>query len=246
VYKWLGGAAFALFTALALMLNLFAADWRDQLAALGGEQIDLGADASFHFWSILNLQSPQAIILLMLGAGVWVFAAMKGYSGFDDPYPDYGKMARAAAAADDEAADLRADAREEFEGPIEEAKNALGARLDVMRRALESMSAGFDDAAAQSRALDAEVRALRDAARGAIRLYRQENAQARDGVQPEYFHAPPVDETPPPDELAAAAAVMDGARAQLTQAQTEAARALDELLSAVDEATAKLDGEATS
>jgi len=244
VYKSLGGAAFAIFTALALMLNLFAADWRDQLASLGGEQIDLGADASFHFWSILNLQSPQAIILLMLGAGVWVFAAMKGYSGFDDPYPDYGKMARAAAAADNEAADLRADAREEFEGPIEEAKAALGARLEAMRRGLESMSAAFDAAAAQSRTLDAEDRALRDAAAGAIRLYRQENAQARAGAHPAYFTAPPFDDTAPPDALANAAAILDEARRQLTLAQADAARALEDLLAAIDEATGKLNAEA--
>lgn len=244
VYKSLGGAAFAAFTALALMLNLFAADWRDQLAAEGGEQIDLGADASFHFWSILNLQSPQAIILLMLGAGVWVFAAMKGYSGFDDPYPDYGKMARAAAAADDEAADLRADAREEFEGPIEEAKAALGARLEAMRLGLEAMSAAFDAAAAQSRALDAEDRALCSAAAGAIRLYRQENAQARAGAQPAYFSAPPFDDTAPPDTLADAATILDNARQQLTQAQAEAARALENLLAAIDEATVKLNAEA--
>ncbi len=245
VHKWLGGAAFGLFTALALMLNLFAADWRDQLAALGGEQIDLGADASFHFWAILNLQSPQAIILLMLGAGVWVFAAMKGYSGFDDPYPDYGKMARAAANADDKAADLRADAREEFEGPIEEAKSALGARLETMRRAVESMSAAFDEDAAQSRALDAEDRALREAANGAIRLYRQENAQPRGGAQPAYFNAPALNETAPSDVLANAAAVLDGARTQLARAQAEAASALGDLLSAVDDAAAALDGETT-
>jgi hypothetical protein len=246
VYKWLGGAAFALFTALALMLNLFAADWRDQMAATAGEQLDLGADASFHIWSILNLQSPQAIILLMLGAGVWVFAALKGYSGFDDPYPDYGKMARAAAAAEDEATDLRSDAREEFEGPIEEAKTALSVRLEAMRRALETMNAAFDEAAAQSRALDSEDRALRGAASSAIRLYREENAQARGGAQPAYFASPLFDEAPRTDELASAAAAIDEGRTRLAQAQTEAARALEDLLSAVDEATAKLDGESGS
>jgi len=73
--KTMGALAFAALAALALMLNLFAADWRDQLAAEAGRQVDLGSDASFHFWSLLPLDSPQAIILLMLGAGVWVFAA---------------------------------------------------------------------------------------------------------------------------------------------------------------------------
>ncbi len=102
----MGALAFAALTALALMLNLFAADWRDQLAALAGRVVERSSDASFHLWSLLQLDTPQAIILLMLGAGVWVFAALKGYSGFDDPYPDYGKMDRAASDAADVALGL--------------------------------------------------------------------------------------------------------------------------------------------
>jgi hypothetical protein len=123
--KTMGAAAFAFIGALALMLNLFAADWRDQMAALSGRQLDMGSDASFHLWSLLALDSPQAIILLMLGAGVWVFAALKGYSGFDDPYPDFGKMDRTAKAATEALSDFRADARLELEAPINAAKAAL-------------------------------------------------------------------------------------------------------------------------
>src|SRR5262249_38496790 len=89
--KSVGFIAFAALSFLALMLNLFAADWRDRLASQSGAPlIDTSGDPNFHLWSLLQLQSPQAIILLMLGAGVWVFAVLKGYSGFDDPYPDYG------------------------------------------------------------------------------------------------------------------------------------------------------------
>ena len=113
------------------MLNLFAADWRDQLAALSGRTVDMGSDAGFHLWSLLALDSPQAIILLMLGAGVWVFSALKGYSGFDDPYPDFGKMDRAAQAASETLSDFRADARLELETPINVAKAALSARTDT-------------------------------------------------------------------------------------------------------------------
>ena len=123
--KLLGALAFGFVGLLALMLNLFAADWRDQLAALSGRTVDMGSDASFHLWSLLALDSPQAIILLMLGAGVWVFSALKGFSGFDDPYPDFGKMDRAAQAASEALSDFRADARLELEAPINVAKAAL-------------------------------------------------------------------------------------------------------------------------
>lgn len=235
--KLMGGAAFAFIGALALMLNLFAADWRDQMAALSGRQLDMGSDASFHLWSLLALDSPQAIILLMLGAGVWVFAALKGYSGFDDPYPDYGKMDRATAVASETLSDFRADARLELEGPINTAKAALSARVEKMRAEYQAMSKAFDAAAAKIETLDAKARALDDAAASAVHLYRQENAAARTSPAPAYFSSPPPAAGPALDALGGAAAMIDDARQRLADAQTQSARALEELLTELDDAT---------
>jgi len=240
--KTLGAAAFLLVGALALMLNLFAADWRDQLAALNGAQLDMGSDASFHLWSLLALDSPQAIILLMLGAGVWVFAALKGYSGFDDPYPDYGKMDRAAKAASEALSDFRAVARLELEAPIDVAKAALSARVEKLRAEFEAMSKAFDSAALKLEALDAKARALDEAAASAIHLYRQENAAARGSAAPAYFGAPPPASGPPLDALGAAAAMIDEARARLSEAQAQSARAMEELLVELDAATNRHNG----
>lgn len=233
----MGAAAFAFIGALALMLNLFAADWRDQMAALSGRQLDMGSDASFHLWSLLALDSPQAIILLMLGAGVWVFAALKGYSGFDDPYPDFGKMDRTAKAATEALSDFRADARLELEAPINAAKAALSARLEKMRAEFEAMNKAFDAAAVKMEALDAKARALDEAAAGAVHLYRQENAAARTSPAPAYFNSPPPAAGPALDALADAAAMIDDARARLAEAQAQSARSLEELLAELDDAT---------
>ena len=235
--KTMGAAAFAFIGALALMLNLFAADWRDQMAALSGRQLDMGSDASFHLWSLLALDSPQAIILLMLGAGVWVFAALKGYSGFDDPYPDFGKMDRTAKAATEALSDFRADARLELEAPINAAKAALSARIEKMRAEFEAMNKAFDAAALKMEALDAKARALDEAAAGAVHLYRQENAAARTSPAPAYFNSPPPTAGPALDALADAAAMIDDARARLAEAQAQSARSLEELLAELDEAT---------
>jgi len=235
--KTMGAAAFAFIGALALMLNLFAADWRDQMAALSGRQLDMGSDASFHLWSLLALDSPQAIILLMLGAGVWVFAALKGYSGFDDPYPDFGKMDRTAKAATEALSDFRADARLELEAPINAAKAALSARMEKMRAEFEAMNKAFDAAAVKMEALDAKARALDEAAAGAVHLYRQENAAARTSPAPAYFNSPPPAAGPALDALADAAAMIDDARARLAEAQAQSARSLEELLAELDEAT---------
>jgi hypothetical protein len=239
--KAAGALAFAALTLLALMLNLFAADWRDQLAALAGRQVDLGSDAGFHLWSLLQLNSPQAIILLMLGAGVWVFAALKGYSGFDDPYPDYGKMDRAAGEAAEALSDFRAAARLELEAPVNAARTAVAARLEKMRAEFEAMSRAFDTAALRMEALDAKARGLDQVAADAVHLYRQENAALRTAPAPAYFGAPPPAAGPALDALAGAAALIDDSRARLAEAQVQSAAALEGLLQELEQATQRLD-----
>lgn len=239
--KAAGALAFGAMTLLALMLNLFAADWRDQLAALAGRQLDMGSDASFHLWSLLQLDSPQSIILLMLGAGVWVFAALKGYSGFDDPYPDYGKMDRAAREASDALSDYRADARLELEAPINAARTALAARMEKMRAEFEAMLKAFDTAAHKMEALDLKARALDQAAADAIHLYRQENAAARTTPAPGYFGSPPPAAGPTLDALGGAAAMVDEARARLAEGLVQSSAALEGLLAELDQTAAKLD-----
>lgn len=241
-FKVLGALAFALLALLGLMLNLFAADWRDQLALLAGRQIDMGADAGFHLWSLLQLNSPQSIILLMLGAGVWIFAALKGYSGFDDPYPDFGKLDRAAKNAADALADLRADAMEELQAPIDAARANIAAQVEHMRAAFETMQRIFDEGASAVAALDARVRSLDAAKAAALALYRTDNAAARATPPPAYF----ADMTAPhalADVLAPAASLVDDARLRVRAAQEESARALEGLLQELGAAAARLDGD---
>jgi hypothetical protein len=239
--KALGALGFAGITFLGLMLNLFAADWRDRLATLSGQQVSGGDDASFHLWSLLQLSSPQAIILLMLGAGVWVFAALKGYSGFDDPYPEFGKMDRAAVLASDALSEFRAEARLDLEKPIDEAKKALAGRLEKMRAEFAAMSKAFDSAALKMETLDGQARVLDDATAAAIHLYRQENIAARATPAPAYFNAPPPAAGPALDALQGCAQMIDDARARLSDAQAQSAQALVDLVAELEDATKRLD-----
>jgi hypothetical protein len=150
-------------------------------------------------------------------------------------------MDRAARDAATEAADLNADAREQLEEPIENAKAAIAQRLDAMRKGFASMSRAFDEAAARVSALDAQARGLDDVAAQAIRLYRQENADARADAAPDYFSAPPAPSRDATDDpLANAAALTDEARARLGAAQAASAEALDALLSALEDSAAQL------
>lgn len=240
-FKIAGGFGFAALAALALMLNLFAADWRDLIAAANGSTIDRGADASFHLWSLLQLQSPQAIILLMLGAGVWVFSTLKGYSGFDDPYPDFGKMDRAAGEASAALSSYRGQARFDLEEPLDSARAALSARMEKMRAEFEAMTKAFDAAASRMEALDARARVLDETAAGAVQLYRQENAASRATPAPAYFSAAPPASGPALDALAGCAAMIDASRALLAEAQQQMAQALDDLARELDETQRRLD-----
>lgn len=243
--KAAGALAFGSLGLLALMLNLFAADWRDRLAAASGVRVE-GSDADFHLWSLLSLDSPQAIILLMLGAGVWAFSSLKGYSGFDDPYPDYGKMDRAAALAAEDLSEFRNAARETLEAPIEAAKAALAARTAKLQAEFEAMNKAFDAAAQKLGALDDQARALDGAVAAAVQLYRQENAAARGSPAPAYFGAPPPHAGPALDPLAQCAAMIDEARTTLADAHAKSAQALDALVQELEGAAKHLDhGEAS-
>lgn len=237
-----GAIAFSAMTLLALMLNLFAADWRDRLAALAGRQVDLGSDAGFQIWSLLQLNSPQAVILLMLGGGVWVFAVLKGYSGFDDPYPDYGKMARTERDAAEAFADAREDARAELEVPIEAARTAIAARLERMRAEFAAMNRAFDAAAQKMETLDVQARALDDAAASAVHLYRQENMAARTAPAPAYFSTAPPAAGPALDALATSAALVQDARERVDAAQAQSTEALQSLLAELEDTSRRLDG----
>src|SRR5690606_19049271 len=158
------------------------------------------------------------------------------------PYPDYGKMDRAAQAAADSLSEVRAEARAELEAPLDAAKTALAARLEKMRAEHEAMSKAFDAAAMEMEALDAKARARDEAAAGAVHLYRQENAALRTAPAPAYFGAPPPAAGPALDALAGAAAMIDDARARLAEAQTQSAKALENLLAELDQAAARLNG----
>ncbi|MES1200416.1 MAG: hypothetical protein ABUS57_03095 [Pseudomonadota bacterium] len=236
--KAAGGVAFAAILGLAIVLNGGAAAWRDMLAQMQ----DATSDATTSLWSsVLHLHSPQAVVLLMLGTGVWVFSALKGYSKFDDPYPDYGKMDRAAREAEDALSDFRAEAQADLETPLGAAAAALSARLEKARAEYEAMSKAFDAAAVSMHALDAKARALDDVAASAIQLYRQENLAARTVAAPAYFSASPPGDGTARDALQGCAAMIDDARALIEDLQAQSAEALKALTDELQAAQARLD-----
>lgn len=242
--KIAGGAGFTALAGLALFVNVFAALWRQQLSSGAGPPPDdggLAAHVGSFFQQLFYLTEPQAIILLMLGAGVWVFAVLKGYSGIDDPYPDYGKMDRAAHDAEEALSEFRAEAREDLEAPVNSARATLAARLEKMHAEVEAMAQAFDAAALRMEEIDADTRALDAAAASAIQAYRQENLAARTNPAPAYFAAAPPMGAQAPDSLQESAALLAGARARLHEAETALADSLKALHAELEAAQMRLD-----
>jgi hypothetical protein len=203
-----------------------------------------GADVSFRLWSLLQLDSPQAIILLMLGGAVWVFASLKGYAGFDDPYPEFGAMDRAARRAADALSEEREAAHEAMEEPLDAAREAIGAQAAKTRDVLAQMNAAFDAAGLELEALngaEAQLDALEEAA---VRVYREENLAARTTPAPAHFSLWPRGGVAS-DPLAGAAAMIEAARANAQDTQKRGAAALAGLAEALEAAVRRLDGAAS-
>lgn len=227
----LGAAAFGAALLAAFGLNAFAVLWRERLAA-----DETFGDASGWIDRLAHLSSPQAVILLMLGGGVWVFSALKGYSGVDDPYPDYGKMHRAAVRAADDAAAARDEARDEMDAVIAEAEAEAQGLAAKTAAAARARQAALDETAAAIEAL--EMRARQSEAAGAqlITLYRRENRAARAGPAPAYFDDPMPFALPFQDVLAAPAALVREAVEKVRAEESRLAAALESLTAELDDA----------
>jgi hypothetical protein len=180
----------------------------------------------------------------MLGAGVWVFAALKGYSGFDDPHPEYGKMHRTQQSAAADLAELRAEFREELEDAVEDAHAAIEEELESMREAIRSMRLEYDEAATALGGLDTRLRKIDDLAGSLVQLYRRENLATRTTSPPSYFSEPAPIPSPPEDALAGSGRELSDAQERLSAAQSGASEALRALAGDMEAVSSRLNGRA--
>lgn len=188
--KAMGLGAFIVFAGLAVALNLFAAHYRESLARAHDTQ---GPLALLTRGQLFGLVSPEAVVLLMLGVGVWIFSAAKGYSGLDEPYLDYGRLDRLRAKADADLADLQDDAVETLTEPIAQANSAIEADLSAQRARLDAVRAAYDEAGAAVLTWRAARRRLLALRAALMAIYREENTAARATPAPPGFAATAMD-----------------------------------------------------
>jgi hypothetical protein len=210
---------------------VFAALWRARSieaveleAARKGDDFALMASQKSTFDVLFDSQHGESVVLMILGAIVLTAAFHKGFAAVDDPTPEYGKLERAARAAEEDLAELVHDARDALEAPIEDARAAIEENLARRREAALAMREAFDDAAGDLAAIDRRLRALADARRVLLAAHAGRDAS----------------EAPLPDALAKAGGLVADADRALAAAQTQAKAELEALIGALDDSTRRL------
>jgi hypothetical protein len=173
--------------------------------------------------------SPQALVLLMLGLGVWTFSALKGYSGIDDPYPDYGKLDRLATRAREDLQDAQDGMREDMGEAMRAAQEAITAAVRRMEVSAGAMRDAYNAAPALLTGFEARWRRLDQAGTALIAQYREENLAARRTPAPAFFAHPAPRRPSPGDPMQGPASLLDDAQKNLAQAQAQAREELEAL-----------------
>lgn len=233
--KIAGSAAAVCAVCAAIALNAFAALWRERLHG------PLTPLESLDQASLLGLTQPEAVILLMLGLAVWVFSALKGYSGFDDPYPDFGKRDRAVRRTEADVNAAREALREALEAPVLSVRAETQAAMAAQEAALLAMRALYDNGADALAEIAAQHRRLEETGTELITRYRQENGAARKSPPPAHFSQAPVFAFPPQEPLQRAAAALESARLETDDSQRRIARGISELGILLENASARLE-----
>ena len=193
--------------------------------------------------SLTSRFSPQSLVLLMLGLGVWTFAALKGFDGVDDRYPEYGRMSRIARDAADDLEARREDAHADMETALGRVQQAQEQAAAERQGAVNAMQAAYNSAGGLA-AVAGRWGRLETIKQELIALYRAENAAARRTATPATFSAPWPRRDPPANPLTGPGALLQGAKDEAAAAARSASSELSSLSAEVDRALSGLTGEA--
>jgi hypothetical protein len=174
--------------------------------------------------------SPQALVLLMLGLGVWTFSVLKGFNGIDDPYPNYGKLDRIAQAAEAELLAVQQDLHAEMKAALKAAEETISSAVRRQEEAVGRMRQAYNTAGPSLTGFESKWRRWDRVAGVLISQYQADNAAARRAAVPAHFGLPVPRRSPPRDPLEVPGQLLADAQAALSAAQASARQELDALL----------------
>ena len=187
----LGTAARLLWLPVIVLLHLLTGHYRDSLMLAaregGADVIEAGRQAVASLLANpLALQDYHSMLLVLLGLIMAAFAAYEGYC-LDDPYPDYGTVARQVAKAKRDHAAFKASILERFTAIVE------GARYEVrtLNEKARGDLAGYQDEMREAldflRKYAGMTAYIKASCIRSLRLYRELNALERSERCPAYF-----------------------------------------------------------
>jgi len=187
--KLLGLLCVPAFVVMAISINLLIAHFRDAFIAHAGD-VDMGALQAQLLTHPFRLADANSWVLCAVGVGFSLIALIDA-TGFEDPYPGYGRIGRLLAHSIAHFAQLKSNC---LDGLMRRRDAAIKDMTDVISdlRSLE-----YDaDLAVQGRArlhhdFVAHLASLATAHASLVLRYREANERARKTAPPPYFREPP-------------------------------------------------------
>lgn len=166
---------------LGLFLNFYIAHFREIASAFEGDGVPYLAPMEV-LSDPFALNEPMAFLLLLIGLGIFFYAAYKGYSSVSDPVPDYTKTTLkqmdALDSRNDLIGDLRADIRDTYAAKRDELESRKAMEARKAKAAQEVLSKVVSEQTAIRNGIDSTI------AEGNrfLSVYRTENKHMRIGV----------------------------------------------------------------
>jgi chromate transport protein ChrA len=193
VKRALGMAAMAPGLIVLFVFNLMVAHYRVLLDTDPDHAIQrVAAHFLANPW---NLESWDAILLLLLGLLTAVLAMIEGFVGLDDRYPGYGKIDRRYRAADAAYQAEKRGFRERIEKTVGQAIGAIDRGLAAIRKKVLACARLVNEGRMAIADYERNADGVARTQTRLLRLYREENLKIRTRPAPAYFNDYPTPDT---------------------------------------------------
>lgn len=194
--RWAAGFLAAAMGSFLVFLNLLLAHYRDALARLAAEYTAnnlelseligrmgrLGDEAISNVFSlgVLQMDDFKSYLLLFVGLLAATFTTKESF-GMDDPYPGYGKLARAQDHLVDSFSNALPNALRGLNAQVEQCTEALNACLEYMKGFAIALGGRKGDRERLHEKYKNWLRATKATGEALYAFYREENLKAREG-----------------------------------------------------------------
>ncbi len=180
--KLVGFLSILLFMTVTITLNLFVAHYRDAMGGIDPEAASRTAIVTFKT-ATFGIADAESWLMCALGLSFAIGAAIDGWL-MNDPYPGYGRRAKAHRDAVEEYTALKGDLLSELEDIKKEAEETMGNTV----RDIQVRPGEFENIITKSQSLQSQMTHYFDhidtSVNTLLRVYRTENLKYRKDIPP--------------------------------------------------------------